>query len=133
MSNKIPFDVIYNGGTESYYSCTSPIGLIFGAKYKVIGVDDRGFQTNYMLEGIDGYFNSVWFNPANEKPTYLAVSRYAPEVDKSYRCCKMEIKQPGPVLVKTTTSKVRSVEKISKSIYKVETLNSIYVVQISTN
>ena len=133
MSNKIPFDVIYNGGTESYYTCTSPIGLIFGAKYKVIGADDRGFQTNYILEGIDGYFNSVWFNLVEAKPTYLAVSKYVPEVGKSYRCCKMEIKQPGPALVKTTTSRVKSIERMSACIYKVETLNSIYLVQVLTN
>lgn len=54
--------VIYNGGTQSYKGCSDPSLLKKGKKYLVISERDLGFQTNYILNGIKGEYNSVWFD-----------------------------------------------------------------------
>lgn len=54
--------VRYNGGTESYYGCSDPTNLVVGKEYEVVLSKDRGWQTDYILKGIDGEFNSVWFD-----------------------------------------------------------------------
>jgi len=59
MAKKI---VRYNGGTESYYSCSDPTDLVIGKEYEVISAKDRGWQTDYTLKGVTGEFNSVWFD-----------------------------------------------------------------------
>ena len=54
--------VRYNGGTQSYLGCSEPTVLVVGKEYEVISSTDRGWQTNYTLNGIKGNFNSVWFD-----------------------------------------------------------------------
>lgn len=56
--------VIYNGGTEAMYYTTDPKVLEKGKSYEVIGQNVGRFQTNYILNGVAGEFNSVWFNEA---------------------------------------------------------------------
>ena len=54
--------VIYNGGTDTYYSCSNPAILVEGKEYEVIFEEDLGWQTNYTLKNVEGFFNSVWFD-----------------------------------------------------------------------
>ena len=54
--------VRYNGGTMSYLGCSNPSKLVLGQTYEVVAEDDLGWQTNYTLKGVTGYFNSVWFD-----------------------------------------------------------------------
>ncbi len=57
-------NVIYNGGTEAMYYSSNPSVLEKGKTYEVIGEKKGGWQTNYILNGVAGEFNSVWFNEA---------------------------------------------------------------------
>lgn len=54
--------VRYNGGTMSYKGCDDPNNLVVGQWYEVVDENDRGWQTDYKLKGIRGWFNSVWFD-----------------------------------------------------------------------
>ena len=58
--------VIYNGQTGSYYECSDPEVLSVGKEYEVIWKFDRGWQTDYVLKGIKGRFNSCWFEPVKK-------------------------------------------------------------------
>lgn len=62
FGKKVLKKVIYNGGNMSYYGCSDPSCLKVGKTYKVIAVEDRGWQTDYTLQGVAGTFNSVWFD-----------------------------------------------------------------------
>lgn len=55
--------VRYNGGTKSYLDYfDKPDGLVIGKEYTVIKINQGRWDTTYELEGINGDFNSVWFN-----------------------------------------------------------------------
>ena len=54
--------VRYNGGTQSYYGCSDPSKLVVGKEYEVVRSRVRSWQTDYTLKGVDGEFNSVWFD-----------------------------------------------------------------------
>lgn len=54
--------VRYNGETLSYYGCSPAANLKVGKVYRVVEEDDLGWQTNYTLKGVDGVYNSVWFD-----------------------------------------------------------------------
>ena len=120
--------VIYNGGTQSYYGCSDPWRLIKGKEYKVIGKSDRGWQTDYYLQGIPGAYNSVWFDEI--LPVYFATSNKAPVEGERYRCNKLSLDGLNGELIGWHTSRVKSVELIGQNTYKVLTQNSIYLVTI---
>ena len=54
--------VRYNGGTKSYLYSDKPDCLVIGKEYTVIRINQGHYYTTYELEGINGEFNSVWFN-----------------------------------------------------------------------
>ena len=71
--------VRYNGGTESYYGCSDPINLVVGEEYEVVFSRERGWQTDYTLKGVDGEFNSVWFDEvSSDDKVYMAISQEVP-------------------------------------------------------
>lgn len=126
--------VRYNGGTHSYYACTDPKDLEFRKAYKVIAIKDLGWQTNYTLEGIDGEFNSIWFDeeptyPASDK-IYMAISAKVPISGSRCSCSKLEFIDGQPKLVDWITSLVIKVELLGNNIYKVTTCNSVYLVMV---
>ena len=57
----------YNGGKESWKGCTDPNNLIVGENYEVCREEVSAWQTNYYLKGIEGYFNSTWFDIVEEE------------------------------------------------------------------
>jgi len=124
--------VVYNGGTQSYYGCSDPAILVVGQTYEVIHEEDRGWQTNYTLRGVKGQFNSVWFEDVNpmvtSKPTYFAFSKNIPVVGKRYSVQKLNSHNQ---LDSWSTSAVLSAVLIGDNTYKVVTRNSIYLVQVN--
>lgn len=62
FGKKVLMKVKYNGGNLSYYGCSNPKVLKTGKVYKVVAIEDRGWQTDYTLKGVQGAFNSVWFD-----------------------------------------------------------------------
>lgn len=124
--------VRYNGGTESYYGCTEPTALVVGRKYEVIAEKDRKWQTDYELEGVTGYFNSVWFNEvsSNEEAIYIAIAHEIPQVGRRCQCSKLEFVDGHPKLVGWMTSTVKEVSYMGNNIYNVVTCNSTYIVKV---
>lgn len=119
--------VKYNGGTQSYYGCSDAKLLSRNFIYEVVQIEDKGWQTNYTLNGVDGYFNSVWFD---EVPVYIAVSKSIPELLKPYKCCKICATNDTISYQKVTTSIVMRLIPISSNTYHVITENSVYIVQV---
>ena len=122
--------VIYNGGKESYYGCSDPDMLIVGKTYIVTSEEVRDFQTNYILKGVKGEFNSVWFKEVDTIPTYFAVSNRIPEVGKRCDCIKLEFDGKDTVTQGCVTSTVFNVELVGKDTYRIVTKNSIYLINV---
>lgn len=126
--------VQYNGGTKTFYRCTAPTELIVGKQYVVIEVLEQGMQTNYILKGVQGYFNSSWFDKVNssssEHSTFIAFSHTVPEVGKSCKCAKLKFVDDKPTFYWATTSTVKEVLNIGDNIYRVTTHNNVYIIQV---
>lgn len=121
--------VIYNGGTESYYGCSNLANLVVGKEYNVVSIIDHFGQTDYILEGIVGEFNSVWFDEINDK-VYMAISNELPVIGQKYSCSKMEFINGNPYFIPCFTSTVNKFKHIGNNIYHVTTRNSVYIVNV---
>lgn len=123
--------VRYNGRTMSYYGCSEPTELVVGKEYQVISVNDRGFQTDYTLNGVNGNFNSVWFDDvSNTAKTFMALAHTIPVVGERCKCSKLEFVNGQPKLICWNTSTVKEVSDMGNNIYRVTTRNSTYIVQV---
>lgn len=123
--------VRYNGGTQRYSGCTEPNALIVGKEYEVIAAKDTGWQTNYILKGIAGDFNSVWFDEvASTASTFMAIAHCIPTVGKRCECSKLEFVNGKLTLVCWSTSPVKKIQDMGNNIYHVTTHNSLYIVQV---
>jgi len=123
--------VRYNGGTESYTYCSSPNVLTKGKVYEVVDEKVYNFHTNYLLNGVIGEFNSVWFDTANPIPktTHFALASTVPTVGT---CMEHFVR------FNTTTqewerylhsSLIEEIDLIG-DVYVVHTKNSIYLTKI---
>ena len=123
--------VIYNGGTTSYNGCSSHKKLIVGKVYEVVHQKVGKWQTDYILKDVDGQFNAVWFDKVSrEIPTYLAIASNIPAVGECLECNKIILNNIDNCIRRIRTSRVRKVDLIGESTYKVTTRNSIYVVVV---
>lgn len=123
--------VRYNGGTESYYTCSEPTNLVNGEEYEVILSRDYGCQTDYTLRGVEGEFNSVWFDEVSpDDRIYMAAAYNIPEIGKRYECYKMEIVNSQIKFVGVLTTTVKGIKYVGNNIYKVTTCNSVYIVNV---
>ena len=123
--------VRYNGGTMSYYCCSEPTALIVGKEYEVIAENDRGWQTDYTLKGVRGYFNSVWFDDVKStEATFMALAHRIPIVGERCQCSKLEFINGQPKLISWSTSIVKEVSYMGNNIYRLTTCNSVYIVQV---
>lgn len=125
--------VRYNGGTGSYYGCSKPSKLVVGNVYNVIRMHVMAWQTDFALEGVDGEFNSTWFEevPSDDK-VYMAYSYDVPVVGKSLSCFRLVLNN-SKMFVECLTSTVTEVSLIYSDfyyVYQVSTLNSVYIVTI---
>ncbi len=121
------FAVKYNGGSKSYYGCSDPDKLVCGQIYEVIAVNDRGWQTDYTLKGVVGQFNSIWFDKVN---VYKAITTHQPSVGHSMACKKIERVEGKLEATSWRTSTVMKSEEIEQDMFKVTTLNSIYMTML---
>lgn len=127
--------VRYNGGTDSYYGGTkNTSNLVKGQVYNVIRMIVLRSETRLILEGVDGEFNSVWFDevPSDDK-TYMAYSDEVPEVGKPMNCIRLDMSNDSDGFVECITSPVQKVSKVYNDgyqVYRVTTLNSVYMLTI---
>ena len=123
--------VRYNGGTQSYYGCSDPSNLVVGQEYEVVYARDRNWQTDYTLKGIDGEFNSVWFDDVSpDDKVYMAISHKIPVIGEKYSCYRIEFNNGNPNLISCSTSTVKGINHIGNNIYQVTTRNSVYFVTV---
>ena len=123
--------VRYNGGTDSYYSCSDPTNLVVGKEYEVVFSRDRGWQTDYTLKGVDGEFNSVWFDEvSSDDKVYMAIAHEVPVMGQNYSCYKLEFINGQPKLISWSTTTVKGIIYLGNNIYQVTTLNSVYIVNV---
>ena len=125
--------VRYNGDKCSYYSCSNPDKLIVGKEYEVISEIDKGWQTDYILNGVEGHFNSVWFTVVNSGCTYMALSHNVPTVGDSCQCSVLSFDGSNLNLLNRLTSTVTDVSHIGSNIYYVTTLNSVYIIKVASD
>lgn len=125
--------VVYNGGTESYYDCSSPSKLVAGKEYEVIASSEREWQTDYTLKGIEGKFNSAWFNEVQAQPRVtMAISNCMPQIGQKYNCYTVGFYRGNPKIAGIVTAPVKSVEYAGDNVYEVITASSnIYVVKVN--
>ena len=122
--------VRYNGGTESSHTCSEPTKLVLGQEYEVTGKKVSACQTDYTLKGVDGEFNSSWFDVISAPTTFMAVSHNVPTVGKRCECSKMEFVDGHLNFVGWSTSTVKDVQDMGNNIYRVETRNNVYIVMV---
>lgn len=120
--------VIYNGGTGSYYACSNPNVLVVGKVYHVMKEHNRVWQIDYVLEGIEGKFNAMWFDEAPR--TYVALGNSIPEVGKAYKCTRIIRRDENLYMENHATAIVKEVECVGAGGYKVTTKDSIYLVTV---
>ncbi len=127
MSKKI---VRYTGAVSTHYPCSSPTLLIAGQEYEVLNEDDRIWQTDYTLKGINGHFNSSWFEDVKKDITHIAISNLVPTIGHRYMCSILEFVGGMWKTREIKTSTVMDVHKIGDNLYEVTTVHSVYLVQI---
>ena len=131
--------VRYNGGKDSYGgSFTNPTMLVTGKEYELLYSKQHAWSTEYILKGVQGTFNSCWFDevgqPADYPPTFLAVSHNFPTIGERLECYKAEYdaRHGGtPNFVSWSTSKVTDIRELGTNTYYVKTLNSVYIVSVN--
>lgn len=122
--------VRYNGCADDGYFI--PKDLVKGREYEVVRANDRGWQTDYTLKGIQGEFNSMWFTEVTPKDKiYMALAMEMPEIGEQYVCDKIELVNGHTQLIPTYTSVVKEIEYMGNNIYQVTTCNSVYIVKLN--
>lgn len=124
--------VRYNGGTQSYYSCSDPKNLVIGKEYEVTSINVRNWQTDYTLKGINGNFNSVWFDDIlSEKETVMAFSSTVPKIGEKIAYQFVYPNQNETFfLINENTEKIEKVKHIINNIYLANDSKKIYIFQV---
>ncbi len=127
--------VKYNGGTGSLESSfTDPSILVEGQVYELLYAKQYDWYTEFVLKGVEGKFNSVWFDGVVEYPqTFLAVSQIFPEVGerlKCYRAYYAPRQLEAPYWDYCSTSEVLGIRELGTNVFYVRTKNSAYIVWV---
>lgn len=125
--------VIYNGGTEAFYHTSNPSVLVKGDRYEVVEEIQSSFYTNYTLKGIQGEFNSVWFDEVKEKKVYLAKTLVYTADIKSLIGRRLHVRRvkDDDTVESVTTALIVNIEHVYGDIYKLETENTVYVTEVN--
>lgn len=123
--------VRYNGKTESVLDSSNPSNLIVGNKYTVIDVVNRGVQTDYLLRGVKGHYDSSWFTDIFSLTTDLAFSETMPILGEEFTCATVKLDENNHIkTIQSTPSIVLGMVAICDNIYYITTYDGIYVVKI---
>ena len=132
--------VRYNGLSDAYYPCDSAKDLVKGQVYEVSYEHDLGWQTNYVLRGIHGEFNSAWFdlvrdtkeNAGENLPKVcLAVAREVPVVGQRFDCNCIEYNCGQTNFSAVRTSTVVCVKQLGEIVWAARTRSgSVYIATI---
>ena len=114
--------VRYNGGTRKATTCDGPNCLNKEELYTVILERDKGYQTNYILAGVDGEFNSVWFDIVEETPetAEIGVSGEIPMAAKEFHYSRFVFIAGNLYSPQRVIEKVEEANYLGNNIYLVE-------------
>ena len=118
--------VMYNGRCNNYFCSTDPSVLQKGCLYRVEEEIDYGYYTEYRLVGVEGEFNSVWFNSVEKLK--FAYAENSPEVEERMRCDEIMVQEGRISFVKCETDILQSVERVYNNIYVATTEDEVYVI-----
>lgn len=105
--------------------------MVVGQEYEVLAENERRWQTDYTLKGVEGEFNSVWFDEVRSKKSkYMALAHKVPVVGERCECTKVEVFNGRTNLIRWITTTVKEVTHLGENIYQVTTRNSVYIVQV---
>lgn len=122
--------VRYNGGVVSSYPCAKPNKLKIGKAYEV--KEELSFG-RIILVGYEGEFPSSWFDKVSPKykPSFMAFSCNTPQKGMQYSCTKILLDDYGKAsFEEVKTSPVTDIYIVAEETYRVETMNTIYIVRI---
>ena len=123
--------VRYNGNTLSHFYCSDPKKLTREKEYEVISKVYHGPQKNYVLKGVEGEFDSAWFDEIEiDKPIFIAVANSAPSIGKVFKCFKIEPSEGKIHSIECYTRNIKEVLYLGSNTYRVITEDSVYYVQI---
>lgn len=120
--------VRYNGGVESFSNCSEPTNLVWGKDYEVITKNKKDFQTDYILKGLNGHYNSQWFDEVSH--TFMAISNKIPVVDKKCDCLKVILLNNVLALETLLTSTIKEVKELGNNIYMAKTYDGFYIIKV---
>lgn len=125
--SNLGLNVTFKGGSGNHYMCSPTQNLVVGKKYKLDYIEIVFSQTNYILNGFDGVFNSRLFK--DEFPTYKVSSDRIPIKGKPLKGWRKDSKNEISLI---ETSPVEKVEHIAcNKVYLAVTANHrIYFVTI---
>lgn len=125
--------VRYNGKTISHWDGHSiQTELVVGKAYEVTSVNAHESYTEYTLKGVDGYFNSVWFDDVNMETAmiFIAFAHSIPIEGERFKCLKVKFSDGQPKLVSCNTTPIKKVSDMGNNIYRVTTRFYTYIVQV---
>lgn len=123
--------VRYNGGKKSHYECSNPSKLIKGLEYDVVSIRNRCLQTDYTLNGINGEFDSTWFDDViSNNHIYMAIANEIPVIGEKLSCYRVEFYERKPKLVGDVINVIKDLEYLGNNVYRVDTNNNRYIVNV---
>ena len=119
--------VAYNGKTDFFFPCGDPSLLSTDKVYEVTSCTDLGVQTNYTLKGIDGVYNSSWFDDV--PPMQIATAISPPVVGERYKCLIIKWIGTNPSFY-PDTFQVKCVIQLSLKMYLAKSKDgTVYYIQ----
>ena len=132
--------VRYNGKTLSMCACTAPWELVLGKGYEVSSWHRHDGQICYHLKGVDGFFDSSWFEPSTDffsslaqtsvKESFLAIAHSVPSIGQRFKCERIEIWGGIPKLKGCFTTTVLDILYLGGNVYRVTTKHTVYIVHV---
>ena len=124
--------VRYTGGTMHYGNCSDSKNLVSGKTYEVIMTKDYGFYSEYVLNGVEGAYNTLLFEEvsSDNKELFFAFSNELPKIGKEYHCQRLEFSHGQPQLKGRVTSIVKDFDYLGDQSYKITTCNNVYIVKV---
>ncbi len=119
-------ELLYIGATRTSFVSSDPATLVVGKRYEVDDVTTSWGRLLYTLRGVAGRYDSRWFERPDTVPYFVAVAPIMPTVGSKMRC---QVLTGGRENEFCTTSLILYIRHLSRDIYCVHTMNSVYFVR----
>ena len=103
--------------------------LSYNKIYSVKNVEIHNSTAEYTLEGVEGNYPSSWFE--DEKPVYLASGHESHFPTVGGFLIHFKVLKNGNWITEIKSGKILEVIPVSKKIFRVETADAVYILEIS--